>query len=80
VFIGEIIEPIFLFVGFRTRIAGLIIAINTFMAIFLILREKVFASKEAGGWVIELEILFLLGALALFFTGGGKYAASLKST
>jgi putative oxidoreductase len=79
VFIGEIIAPICLLIGFRTRIAGLIVAINMFMAIFLVLREKVFALKDGGGLAIELEILFLLGALSLFFTGGGKYAASSKS-
>jgi len=49
------------------------------MAIFLVLREKVFALKDGGCLAIELEILFLLGALSLFFTGGGKYAASSKS-
>jgi len=64
---------------FQNTIAGLIVAINMFMAIFLVLREKVFALKDGGGLAIELEILFLLGALSLFFTGGGKYAASSKS-
>ena len=79
VYIGEIIAPICLLIGFRTRIAGLIVAIDLFMAIFLVLREKVFTLNAGGGWTIELEILFLLSGLALFFTGGGKHSVSAKS-
>lgn len=80
VYIGEIIAPILLVIGFRTRIAGLIVAFNMFMAVFLANRSKIFVLKEAGwGWAIELEMLFLLGAITLFFTGGGKFCVSTKS-
>ncbi len=80
VYIAELIAPILIIIGFRTRIAALIVVFDMFMAVFLVLRGQVFAVKEAGGgWGIELEALFFFGALALFFTGGGKYAASTKS-
>jgi putative oxidoreductase len=77
VFIGEIIAPLLLVIGYRTRIASLIVAFNMFMTIFLAKRDQLFVIR--GGWAIELNALFLLGALALFFTGGGKYCVSTKN-
>ena len=51
------------------------------MAVLLVFRDRLFTLKDAGGgWIIELEALFFACALALFFTGGGKYAVSAKST
>jgi putative oxidoreductase len=80
VFIGEVIAPVLLVAGFRTRIAALIIAFNMFMAVFLVFRDKLYTLKEAGGgWIIELEALFFFGALVLFFTGGGKYGLSSEN-
>jgi len=79
VFIGEIIAPILLVIGYRTRIASLFVAFNMFMAVFLVHRHEIFTLKGSGGWAIELDALIFFSALALFFTGGGKYAASTKS-
>lgn len=74
VYIGEFIAPLMVVMGYRIRIAAPLIVINMIMAIYLAHRNQVFAIKEAGGgWAIELDALLLLGALALFFLGGGKY-------
>ena len=80
VFIGEIIAPILLVIGYKTRIAALFVAFNMFMTVYLAHRELVFTIKSSGSWAIELNALFFFGALALFFTGGGKYCVSSKST
>ena len=77
VFIGEIIAPLLLAIGYRTRIAALIVAVNMFMTVFLAKRAQLFVLK--GGWAIELNALFFFAALALFFTGGGKYSISSKN-
>lgn len=76
VFFGEVLAPVFMILGFRTRLAGLLMAFNMVMAIVLVWGGKFFSRNAAGGWAIELEILFMLGAIALFFSGGGKYAIS----
>jgi putative oxidoreductase len=74
VYLGEFVAPLLVILGFRTRIAAPVIVINMLMAIFLAHRNQIFWIKEAGGgWAIELDALFLLGALALFFIGGGKF-------
>jgi putative oxidoreductase len=74
VYLGEFIGPLMVLSGFRTRIGAALMVINMVMAIFLAHRNQIFMLKEqGGGWAIELDALILLGALALFFMGGGKY-------
>lgn len=77
VFIAEIVAPLFILAGFWTRLAGLVVAFNLGMAILLAFRDKIFTLKEmGGGWIIELEIFFLLSGVALFFLGAGKYSVT----
>jgi putative oxidoreductase len=79
VFIGEIIAPLLILIGFRTRIAALIVCFNMFMAVLLAHRNELLSLKPGGAWSIELDALFFLGALALYFTGGGNFSVSTKS-
>ncbi|MGC4027174.1 MAG: DoxX family protein [Mesorhizobium sp.] len=79
VFFGEVLAPMCMILGFRTRLAALVMAFNMLMAIILVWGSKVFAVNAAGGWAIELEVLFMLGAMVLFYSGGGKYAISKNS-
>ena len=77
VYVGEIIAPILAIVGKFSRIAGLVIAFNMLMAIVLVLRSRVFSiNPQGGGWAIELEMLFLLGGVAIALLGSGRYALS----
>ncbi|HMK39405.1 MAG TPA: DoxX family protein [Bacteroidota bacterium] len=75
VYLGELVGPLMVILGFRARIGALLMVINMAMAVFLAHRNQIFSIKEAGGgWAIELDALILLGALAVFFLGGGKFA------
>jgi putative oxidoreductase len=76
VFFGEVLAPIFMIIGFRTRFAALLMAFNMLMAIILVWGNKIFAVNASGGWAIELEVLFMFAALVVFYSGGGKYALS----
>ena len=74
VYVGEILAPVLLILGLWTRVAALVIAFDMFMAIFLARRGDVAKiNPMSGGWAIELELLFLIGALALAFAGGGRF-------
>jgi putative oxidoreductase len=74
VYLGEFIAPLMVIMGYRIRIASSLIVINMIMAIYLAHRNQIFSIKEAGGgWAIELDAIILLGALAMFFLGGGKF-------
>jgi len=79
VYIGEIIAPILIIIGWRTRIAAILYAINMLFAIFLVHSDDLFKLTKHGGWAIELLGLYLVAAIVLFFTGPGKYALSRNS-
>lgn len=76
VLVGEVLAPVLILIGFRTRIGALLLALNCVTAYFLVHTADTFKLGETGGWALELLGLFFLGALALFFTGGGRFAAS----
>ena len=75
VYIGEVIVPLLLIIGSRTRLAALIFALNC-LAIIWFGGHSIFTLDKFGGWSAELPGLFFFGALSLFFTGAGKYALS----
>lgn len=76
VFVGEIIAPLLILVGFRTRAAALLFAFNMFVATFLVHAADLFTLTDHGGWAVELNALYFFGALALVFTGAGRWAIS----
>ena len=80
VYIGEVLAPIAILIGWRTRIAAVILAINCVVAVGVAHSKDIFSISEHGGYANELLMLYLLGAVALFFTGAGKYAMSSQNT
>jgi putative oxidoreductase len=76
VFIGEIVAPILIIVGYRTRLASLLVAFNMLIAILMAHSADIFSLNQFGGWAIELQGLYLFSAVSLIFLGAGKYAVS----
>lgn len=73
-FVGEIVAPVFIIIGYRERLASLFVAITMLVAILTTHAGEIFALNQFGGWAIELQAFYLFGAIAIFFIGGGKYA------
>ncbi|CAM3096228.1 DoxX family protein [Flavobacterium frigoris] len=80
VYITEIVAPLLILAGYRTRIAAGVYVFGTLFAFFLVHTADLFTLNENGGWQVELLGLYLFGALTLFFTGGGKMAVSSSNT
>lgn len=78
-FIGEIIAPILIVIGYRARLGSLILAFFFLIAILLAHSSDIFSLNQVGGWGIELQALYLFGAMVIFFIGAGKYALSTNS-
>ncbi len=74
VYIGEVVAPLMVIVGWKTRIGGLIMAVNMLFAIVLAHTGDLFSLSEHGGWMIELQMFYLLSALAVMFLGSGRLA------
>ncbi len=74
VYIGEVFAPLMVIVGYQSRVGGLLIVINMVLAIFLAHSGDFFSLTEHGGWAVELQVFYLLSALAVVFLGSGKLA------
>jgi putative oxidoreductase len=78
VFIGEIVAPIMLLIAWHARIGAALIAVNMLFAIGLVHSGEIFMLNQHGGWQIELQGMYLFTALALVFTGPGKFGINQK--
>lgn len=74
VYLGEIMGPVLLVLGWYARIGAGLIAINMLFAIGLAHRAELFNLTPHGGWALELQGMFLFTALALVFTGPGRFS------
>lgn len=79
IFVGEIVAPLMLMIGFRTRLAGLIFSFNCFMAIVMAQSQNIFKLNEFGGWSIDLLFIYLIAGIVFYLSGGGHYALSTSS-
>ncbi|MDX1597754.1 MAG: DoxX family protein [Marinobacter sp.] len=73
VFIGELLAPLMVILGYQTRIGALLIAFNMVVAIALVHGHELLALSSSGGWALELQGFFLFTAVALIFLGPGRY-------
>ncbi|MGM0768268.1 MAG: DoxX family protein [Pseudomonadota bacterium] len=73
VFIGELLAPLMVILGYQTRIGALLIAFNMLVAIALVHAHELMALGNSGGWAPELQGFFLFTAIALIFLGPGRY-------
>lgn len=74
VYIGEVIAPVLIIIGLYTRLGGVVIVINMLFAIGLSHSGDILALTKHGGWAIELQMFYLLGAVCIVLLGSGRYA------
>lgn len=77
VYVAEVVAPVLLILGIFTRPAGLVIAFEMVMAMYLVMDGRTFTlDKQTGALASELQFFYLVGAIAIFFLGSGRYALS----
>ena len=74
VFIGEVLGPILIIVGYMTRVGAFFVALNMLIAILLVHASQLDEISASGGWMVELNALYLLGAVAIILLGSGRIA------
>jgi putative oxidoreductase len=79
VIVGEVIAPLMIIIGYRTKIAAILMGLTMIVAILLAHSNDIFSLNSHGGWSIDHQGLFLFGSIALFLSGAGKYAVSTKN-
>lgn len=78
IYIGEIVAPLMMIAGFMTRLGARLVAITLAVAIILAHAGDIFALTAMGGSAIELQLMFLVGAIAVAGLGAGKYSLDAK--
>jgi putative oxidoreductase len=79
VYIGEVIAPLLMIAGLWTRAAAAIVAFNMLMAFALVHMSALFTLGKQGGWSLELQGLFLFGALTVVLLGAGRIGVGGKA-
>jgi len=78
VYVGEVLAPILVLLGWYSRIGAGLIAINMLFAMALAHRADLFELGKSGGWALELQGMFLFTAIALALLGPGRFAVNDK--
>ena len=76
VYLGELVAPALLIAGIFSRPAAAVIGVNMLFALGLAHTGELFSLNEAGGWAIELQVIFLVTAVALALLGPGRFSVS----
>lgn len=74
VYIGEIVAPVFLILGWKSRLWAGVIALNMLIAIYLTHLGEFLNLGTHGAWALEVPMFYLVTALSIVFLGSGKYA------
>ena len=74
VYLGEVLAPALMIVGFWTRPAALLVAANMAVALVLGHWGHIFQVEPHGGLLLEVQFMFLCGALAAARLGAGRFS------
>ncbi|MCB1800944.1 MAG: DoxX family protein [Gammaproteobacteria bacterium] len=78
VYIGEIVAPLMVVLGFHARLGGVIIALNMLFAIGLAHAHQLFQLTSHGGWQLELQGMYLVTAIAIALLGPGGFSINRR--
>ncbi|CAP42822.1 DoxX family protein [Bordetella petrii] len=73
-YVGEVVGPLLVILGLYSRLGALFIVINMIVAILLAHMGQLSSLTQQGGWALELQGMYLFGALAVAFMGAGRFS------
>ena len=74
VYIGEVVAPVFMIAGAWARIAAAIVAFNMLVALLLGHPHELLEMTAHGGLLLEVQWLYLAGAIAVSLLGAGRFS------
>jgi putative oxidoreductase len=77
-YVGEVIAPILVILGFYSRIGAWLIVVNMLVALGLVHMKEIATLNQQGGWAIELQAMYLFTAVAIALIGPGRFAINQK--
>ena len=77
-YLGEVLGPLLVIAGFHARIGAVLIVLNMLFAIGLAHMGQLGQVNEQGGWALELQGMFLFGAIAVALLGPGRFSVNQR--
>lgn len=78
VYLGEIVGPVLLLIGWYARVGAALVAINMLFAFGLVQIHRVLELNRVGGWALELEGMYFFAAVALVLIGPGRISINRR--
>lgn len=72
--LGEVAAPLLLLLGLYSRAAGLIVVLHMLVALWLAHMGHLHQFTSGGGWRLELQAFFLMGAAAIALMGADRFS------
>jgi putative oxidoreductase len=76
VYLGEFVAPLLVLLGLWTRPAALVIAFDMMVAVWLVHAGDLAHLGRTGGYALELQALYFIGAICIALLGAGRYSVS----
>ena len=77
-YIGEVLAPVLVILGFYARIGAALMVANMLFAIGLAHMKDLFALTPSGAWALELQGFFLACSLVVALIGPGRYSINRR--
>lgn len=74
VYIGEVLAPILLIIGYKVRFAAFTILMTIITAIYLVHAGDLLNLSKTGGLMLELQYFYIFTSLVIIFLGAGRYS------
>ena len=71
---AEVVAPLMIILGFYARAGALLLALSMMVALWLQFSGVYLQAVDIGGQFLELQVLYLLGALSIALLGSGRFA------
>ena len=74
VYVGEVVGPLLVILGWWARIGALLMAANMAVALLLGHWGHIFQVEPHGGFLLEVQFMFLSGSIAVALLGAGRFS------
>ncbi|MBE8221935.1 MAG: DoxX family protein [Bdellovibrionales bacterium] len=74
IFVGEVVAPLLLIIGYKTKWAAYIVSFNIFVAVMLVHSGDIFKLTKYGAWAIETQMFYIIAGLVIAFLGAGRFS------
>ncbi|HEY2034853.1 MAG TPA: DoxX family protein [Rhizomicrobium sp.] len=76
VYTGEVLAPLLIILGLFSRIGGVLVIFNMIVAILLVHTGMLVGLNDQGGYLLETQMFYLFGGLAVALLGAGRIAVA----